>query len=631
MIQSKTYGVTPPISLDASTDAETALNNSLVGELKSQGSFESEEATKKRYEVLKTFQKLAQEFVYTVSINKNMSEGMAKDAGGKIFTFGSYRLGVYGPGSDIDTLIVVPKHVTRDDFFTVFAEILRKQPDLDEIVVVPEAYVPIIKIKYSNISIDLICARLDVNQVPLSLSLLDKNLLRNIDEKDIRALNGTRVTDEILQLVPKPMSFKYALRTIKLWAQRRAIYGNVFGFPGGVAWAMLVARICQLYPNACSAVIVIKFFHILNQWNWPQPVLLKQIEDGPLQVRVWNPRIYPQDKQHRMPVITPAYPSMCATHNITASTMRVILSELKRGSGIVSEISVGKKDWGALFEKHKFFHTYKSYLAVTAATKGSEEEALKWSGWIESRLRFLVQKLEIHEGIALAHPYVKFFEHVFVLPKLDVEGRKQLLAAFGSKKAEEILSKYLEVTDDNKNTEEVKQKMQDEENFETLHITTLYIGLQLAATNTNNNSNSNNSGAANNGNGNGEGKKVDIHLICKDFLSFCQQLETYNGEKNDLQIKGVRLYELPDFVYPEDEERPVKQPKNKKRKSDKNVKKLKKVKNNDTNNNNNNNNDNSNGSSNGTPMASELVGNGQAAQGGQGSQGQSQGHQTAAA
>ena len=32
-----------------------------------------------------------------------------------------------------------------------------------------------------------------------------------------------------------------------------------FGFPGGVAWAMLVARICQLYPNAVSSAIVEKF------------------------------------------------------------------------------------------------------------------------------------------------------------------------------------------------------------------------------------------------------------------------------------------------------------------------------------------------------------------------------------
>lgn len=25
--------------------------------------------------------------------------------------------------------------------------------------------------------------------------------------------------------------------------------------------------------------------------QWPQPVLLKQIEEGPLQVRVWNPKV----------------------------------------------------------------------------------------------------------------------------------------------------------------------------------------------------------------------------------------------------------------------------------------------------------------------------------------------------
>ena len=71
----------------------------------------------------------------------------------------------------------------------------------------------------------------------------------------------------------------------------RAIYSNVVGFPGGVAWAMLVARVCQLYPQATGSVIVGKFFRIMNKWAWPQPVLLKPIEDGPLQIKVWNPKV----------------------------------------------------------------------------------------------------------------------------------------------------------------------------------------------------------------------------------------------------------------------------------------------------------------------------------------------------
>lgn len=324
----KVYGITGPVSTAGSTAAENKLNDGLIQELKKEGSFESEQETENRVKVLKTLQELTQEFVYRVSKKKNMSDGMARDAGGKVFPYGSYRLGVHGPGSDIDTLAVVPKHVTREDFFTVFDELLRGRQELEEIAAVPDAFVPIIKMKFSGISIDLICAHLDLAQIPQSLTLADKNLLRNLDEKDLRALNGTRVTDEILELVPKPIVFRIALRAIKLWAQRRAIYANVFGFPGGVAWAMLVARICQLYPNACSAVILNRFFKILSEWKWPQPVVLKPIEDGPLQVRVWNPKIYAQDRSHRMPVITPAYPSMCATHNITESTKKVILEGL---------------------------------------------------------------------------------------------------------------------------------------------------------------------------------------------------------------------------------------------------------------------------------------------------------------
>jgi hypothetical protein len=54
---------------------------------------------------------------------------------------------------------------------------------------------------------------------------------------------------------------------------------------------MLVARVCQLYPMACGAVLVAKFFMVMSKWPWPNPVLLQEEEEGPLQVRVWNPKV----------------------------------------------------------------------------------------------------------------------------------------------------------------------------------------------------------------------------------------------------------------------------------------------------------------------------------------------------
>ena len=188
----------------------------------------------------------------------------------------------------------------------------------------------------------MVFARLNLPSIPDDLELADNNLLRNLDDRCVRSLNGSRVTDEILRLVPNVAAFRLALRCIKVWAKRRAIYSNIMGFFGGVAWAMVVARVCQLYPNAVASTIVHKFFGIFQQWKWPHPVLLKPMEDGPLQVRIWNPRIYPQDKLHRMPIITPAYPSMCATHNVTPSTERVMTREFARGAEITERILGGE-------------------------------------------------------------------------------------------------------------------------------------------------------------------------------------------------------------------------------------------------------------------------------------------------
>lgn len=51
-----------------------------------------------RKKVLTLLQNVTYEFVKVVSRKKGLSPAAVEASGGKIFTYGSYRLGVYGPG-----------------------------------------------------------------------------------------------------------------------------------------------------------------------------------------------------------------------------------------------------------------------------------------------------------------------------------------------------------------------------------------------------------------------------------------------------------------------------------------------------------------------------------------------------
>ncbi|KAL1838143.1 hypothetical protein VTJ49DRAFT_2994 [Mycothermus thermophilus] len=432
------YGITPPISIALPTEQEKQLNQALHQELRAQGTFESAAETEKRKRVLSELEKIATAFVRKAAEEKEPKNTiLIRDAIGRIFTYGSYRLGVYGPGSDIDTLVVAPKYVTLEQYFDIFPKLLVDMAPpgaITDLSVVRDSFVPIIKFEYSGISIDLIfCSIQTLKQLPADKdwSLADNNLLRGLSEAEIRSLNGTRVTDEILNLVPEPATFKLALRAIKLWAQRKAIYANIMGYPGGVAWAMMVARVCQLYPKATSAVVVNKFFNIIYKWPWPLPVLLKDIEYNCPVTRavVWNPKIYASDRNHRMPIITPAYPSMCATHNVGRSTMEVIRQELEKGIAITDEIMVGKRPWKDLFAKHTFFtEGFRYYLCVIASSR-KEDKHNEWKGLIESKVRLLVNKIENHHQIVLARPFNKPFERVH---QCATAAQMEQVVSFGS-------------------------------------------------------------------------------------------------------------------------------------------------------------------------------------------------------
>ncbi len=201
------YGMTGALSTEGPAPLDTQKQTALVEELKKENNYEGPQETEKRKATLRVLNKATQEFVREVSRRQGYPPSQIHQFGGRVYPYGSYRLGVYGPGSDIDTLAVAPRHVKGDDFFKSFPDVLKRvvaesiesrEPDMQYFttgitssVKVADAFVPIIKLILNGIEIDLIFASITTLQtIPTKLDLNDNSLLMGLDQASIRAITG---------------------------------------------------------------------------------------------------------------------------------------------------------------------------------------------------------------------------------------------------------------------------------------------------------------------------------------------------------------------------------------------------------------------------------------------------------
>jgi len=170
--------------------------------------------------------------------------------------------------------------------------------------------------------------------------------------------------------------------------------------------------------------------------------MLCAIEEDELGFPVWDPRKNPRDRTHHMPIITPAYPCMNSSYNVSTSTLRVMMEQFENGNRICEvrfnsffllvlisksicffsfytnlpffcafqEIELSRACWSALFEPYHFFESYKNYLQVDIVAADSDDLRV-WKGWVESRLRQLTLKVN---SIRLGPPDKYDFAAVFL-------------------------------------------------------------------------------------------------------------------------------------------------------------------------------------------------------------------------
>lgn len=112
---------------------------------------------------------------------------------------------------------MAPRHVDRSDFFGSFYELLKQQPEVKDLRAVEEAFVPVIKMEFDGIEVcaiqngsvwssiegcnafhhafpslqlDMLFAKLALQVIEPNQSLREESLLKNLDIRCIRSLNG---------------------------------------------------------------------------------------------------------------------------------------------------------------------------------------------------------------------------------------------------------------------------------------------------------------------------------------------------------------------------------------------------------------------------------------------------------
>ena len=108
----RNYGLTSPISLAGPTPYDLKCTEALIELLKAFDAFESDEEFKHRISVLSKLYSLVRKWIRDITLTRQLPDEFAEEAGGAMYTFGSFRLGVSFPVNYLHAYACVSRNLT---------------------------------------------------------------------------------------------------------------------------------------------------------------------------------------------------------------------------------------------------------------------------------------------------------------------------------------------------------------------------------------------------------------------------------------------------------------------------------------------------------------------------------------
>eukprot|EP00759_Apiculatamorpha_spiralis_P043954 PhF_6_TR41088/c0_g1_i1/m.62244/K14376/PAP; poly(A) polymerase len=333
--------------------------------------------------------------------------------------FGSAALGTVARDSDVDCILLVPAHTTKDDICAELPKLLDKK--CSDIQVIARATVPLITFRRNGMTVDLCFAPIAKMTAPTDEDLLSDEILDLCQGNLWRSLQGIRVAlffkRSCLCLDPTYAHFIDTVRVVKTWAIGKHIYGNNFCFPGGITWTLLVADAILKSDRASRTSLkdcVIVFFQYLvdliekQQQRWsPVPPVSLTIAQGKISathglpeyvVTQWSKPKYKgwnaiEDGNDFFPVLNPVFPFMNSSYNVTMSSVAVIKQEALR---VYTHLCLDKeKDWDALLIPVDWLTMAPSFIVLETRTTNQSYHAFeRWMSLFESKIKMFLYSIE---------------------------------------------------------------------------------------------------------------------------------------------------------------------------------------------------------------------------------------------
>lgn len=246
---------------------------------------------------------------------------------------GSARLGVFDASSDIDILLITALYISREDFFDGLASTLKEADQVSDLRCIEFTPVPIIELVVNKIPVDLLLSQLSLAILPCPFNVFDNRALRSLESKTLRSINAARVTEYNLMYAQGAHAFPLFVKAVRLWAKARGIYGNKYGYFGGVQCSLLALIIVQVTLGGGERSLVeylFQFFQDYATYDWEKSVLQLKPYPGDLTdvINWFNDR---RKYDEVMVVLTPTQPFTNATFNVNPNTLIHIKREFERG------------------------------------------------------------------------------------------------------------------------------------------------------------------------------------------------------------------------------------------------------------------------------------------------------------